>query len=608
MSQDDGIEAAEAHMPHDSATLLHRHDGIVDGPLAYQRAAIQARTMMFKEGTVDAPTDAAVDQVISDLLTSFEELRVADEELRQSNEALADARALTEAEQWRYRELFEFAPDGYLVTDQDGLIEEANWACGRLLNVPPQHLVGKPLAVYVAQEDRGAFRRGLPRLWIHGRASEWEIRLQPRHRPVLFAALTVAVSGDSGGRPRGLRWLVRDISERKRMEAALHALNADLEERVAQRTAELAAALEGEQQARAEAEGLAAERAAILEHIADGVVTAAPDGRVTYVNPAAKRLFGLPEDAPSAEASPDLPGRVLLANAARRGKRVARAELTIPRPDGAIATASANATPILAPDGTHLGAVLTLHDLTADRELERQKEEFLANISHDLRTPLTAIKAAVEIALTHATELPPDQLHRLCVNIDTAAERMMRLVSDLLDLTHLQAGQLRLDLQPCDLTDVARRAAAVIEPLARGRGQRLAIDVPADPVLARADAERLEQVLVNLLDNAQRHGRAGGAIRLVLTRLVDEVRIAIADDGPGIPRDEQPYLFGRFFRARQATGRTAGRGLGLAIARALMTLHDGRIWVESCPGQGATFWIALPINARADLPSRGMDP
>jgi signal transduction histidine kinase len=183
------------------------------------------------------------------------------------------------------------------------------------------------------------------------------------------------------------------------------------------------------------------------------------------------------------------------------------------------------------------------------------------------------------------------------VNIDLAADRMSSLVADLLELARFQAGRVGLQRQATDLRALAERAAAAIEPLAQARDQRVDVMLPAAPLIASADPDRLERALLNLLGNAQKYGRDGGRICLRLEQRGDEALFMVADDGPGILLADQPYVFERFYRSEsEATQRSQGSGLGLPIARAIVDLHGGRIWVESAPRAGATFYVALPIS------------
>lgn len=432
------------------------------------------------------------------------------------------------------------------------------------------------------------------------------------------AALVVPLTGR--GRTFGALALLADAP--RRFGPAEHALAEDLAGRAAAAIdtarlfGEVRAALAREQAARTRAEELAAERAAILSQIADGVVIADPTGRITFANPAAERLLGLvSRDWSLASAAtptpgvgagwPGIPAESPLAQAARRGEPVTGVEWRLRRPDGGETIIQGCAAPVLADDGVRLGAVLTLRDVTTERDLERQKDEFFSHISHDLRTPITAIKASLGAVLAHAPLALPAPLHELLRNADDAADRLARLVNDLLELTRLQAGRVQLRRSVVDLRQVAERSARLVEPLARARGQRLVLALPEAPVMATVDAERLERVLINLLTNAHQYGRESGLIELRLASSPGEARFGVIDDGPGIPLAAQARIFERFYRGETASAaRLPGSGLGLAIASALTALHGGRIWVESQPGAGAAFWVALPPDG-LDTPGAG---
>jgi signal transduction histidine kinase len=230
------------------------------------------------------------------------------------------------------------------------------------------------------------------------------------------------------------------------------------------------------------------------------------------------------------------------------------------------------------------------------RELSRQRDEFFAGVSHDLRTPVAAIKASIEAVLANEPADLPRPLHRLLVNIGLAADGLSGLVEDLLELARLEAGRVELRRVECDLRDVARRALVGIEPLANERQQRLELDAPR-AVMARVDPERLGRALTNLLANAQKYGRSGGLIRLGVAGELEGEVLWVSDDGPGIAVEDQAQIFDRFYRADGATRMRPGTGLGLPIARALVALHGGELSVESSPGAGATFRIRLPRKA-----------
>jgi signal transduction histidine kinase/putative methionine-R-sulfoxide reductase with GAF domain len=340
---------------------------------------------------------------------------------------------------------------------------------------------------------------------------------------------------------------------------------------------------EGERFARAEAERLATERAAVLAQIGDGVVITGQDGAVTFVNDAARSFFGTSLPAAAIAA---------LQRAAQDAGSVTL-ELEVDQDHARIAVG--RAVPVKADDGSPMGAVLTLRDVTAERVLEQRKDEFFSGMSHDLRTPVATIKGAVEVVLENEPTGVPGPLHRMLQIINDEADRMSTLVDDLLELTRAQAGHLQLQFESTDLGSLVERVARSIEPLAAARGQRVLRDVPAEPVEAAVDAGRLERALQNLIANAQKYGREGGVIDVRLSCEAATAQITVADDGPGIPEMDQRRIFERFYRASDiATRRIQGSGLGLPIARAVVELHGGRIDLVSTPGSGATFTISVP--------------
>jgi signal transduction histidine kinase len=229
------------------------------------------------------------------------------------------------------------------------------------------------------------------------------------------------------------------------------------------------------------------------------------------------------------------------------------------------------------------------------RDLERQRDEFFSSVSHDLRTPVAAIKAAISVVLANEPADLSPALHRLLGNIDLAADELASLIEDLLEIARLQAGRVELWRSELDVRDVVTRAVRAMEPLLQVRHQHLELDLPDEPVAASVDAERLGRVLRNLLGNAQKYGREHGHVRLSIAAHAEDVCLSISDDGPGIPIEHHERIFDRFYRVSGASSAgPAGTGLGLAIARGIVELHRGKLWVESRPGEGSTFHVRLP--------------
>jgi signal transduction histidine kinase len=233
-----------------------------------------------------------------------------------------------------------------------------------------------------------------------------------------------------------------------------------------------------------------------------------------------------------------------------------------------------------------------------ERALLEAQSSFISAISHELRTPLTCIKTSIELLQAKAQESDENERELLQTIADHTA-RLEKLVTDLLQMMRLEAGQLTLTRQPTDVAVLLRRAAAALEPLRRSKGQSLELDLPDDLPRAWIDRERIEQVAANLLSNAIKFTPPGGRIRLTLRHIPHEkvLAVAVSDNGPGIAPEEQERIFTKFYTGRRSA---SGIGLGLYLARQLVELHGGHITVESTPGQGSTFTFTIPLEVASD--------
>ena len=240
------------------------------------------------------------------------------------------------------------------------------------------------------------------------------------------------------------------------------------------------------------------------------------------------------------------------------------------------------------------------------RTLEQLQRSFISTVSHELRTPLTCIKTSVDLLRDAALRQPFDGAQdkaqgtapvvqaELLETIAHHTGRLEALVTDLLESTRLEVGQVTLATQPTDLRRIVERTVTAVAPLMEQKGQRLETTLPDGPALADVDRRRFEQALTNLLSNAHKFTPKGGHIRVTLEHSDGELVVAVADDGSGIPRERQARLFQRFYVVPDGTGKV-GLGLGLYITRQLVELHGGRVWVESEMGRGSTFFLALPV-------------
>jgi two-component system phosphate regulon sensor histidine kinase PhoR len=244
-------------------------------------------------------------------------------------------------------------------------------------------------------------------------------------------------------------------------------------------------------------------------------------------------------------------------------------------------------------EGRRQGTLLVFHDLTRLKQLERTREEFIANVSHELRTPLSHIKGYTETLLGGAKS-DPDVATRFLQTIARNAERLQLLIEDLLTISELESGRVRLDLQPLLLQSVVGKVLDDFQTRAEARSVTLANSTSG--VKVSADAVRLEQVLSNLVDNAIKYGRSGGRVTIGARAAENgKVEVFVQDDGPGLPAEALERVFERFYRVDKGRSREqGGTGLGLAIVKHIVQGHGGAVWAESETGRGTTFCFTLP--------------
>ena len=252
-----------------------------------------------------------------------------------------------------------------------------------------------------------------------------------------------------------------------------------------------------------------------------------------------------------------------------------------------------NAAAITNAAGEREGTILVFHDLTRLKQLERTREEFVANVSHELRTPLSLIKGYVETLLDGARD-NPEVAERFLKIIERNANRLDLLIQDLLTISALESGRMKLDLQPVDLRGLTDKVLTFLHTKAENKNVQLVNELPE--LTANADVNRLDQVLTNLMDNAIKYGHAEGVVTVGGKKLADgRLEIFVRDDGPGIPPEALDRVFERFYRVDKARSRDqGGTGLGLSIVKHIVHAHGGEVRCESELGQGATFFFMLP--------------
>ena len=339
-----------------------------------------------------------------------------------------------------------------------------------------------------------------------------------------------------------------------------------------------------------------AQQQAVFNSMVEGVLVLDESNKVQLVNRSLEKLFSLAADVRGqtiieAFRLPELADLVK-----RLRQECSMQSYTLELPGMEERWVEVNAAAVLDRDGIQRGAILVFHDLTRIKQLERTRQEFVANVSHELRTPLSLIKGFVETLLEGAKN-DPEKATRFLQTIEKHTDRLTFLIEDLLTISRLESGQIIMNLHPVDLHEETQRVAEDLKSRADEKQVTFDNQVP-EGLRAHADADRLQQVLFNLIENAIKYGRPSGRVLIGGSAIADgKVELWVRDDGPGIPAEARERVFERFYRVDRARSReTGGTGLGLSIVKHIVQAHGGEVWLKSELGEGTTFHFTLPAE------------
>jgi len=516
---------------------------------------------------------------------------VSDKRLARALEELQAAQAELESERLRSRDLFELAPDAYLLTDPEGTILEANRAAEALFQAPKATLRASTLADLLASAERPAFQRMLARMQSLELLSDWELQLCRHNDTVFTGAVTVGWLASRDGGKAELRWVIRDVSERRAYEERMVAANIDLDRRVGERTEQLESLGREKDEAFARLE-------AVLDQIPAAIVIAdAASGKIVAANEHAARLVAEVAGAGDTLArwlsigfhpggTPYLTEERPIMRALADGESIKPQEIEFLRLDGTRALYETGAAPIRNTDGEVVAAVAVYWDLTARIRLARAEREFVTNAAHELRTPLAALVSAVEVLQAGAKD-DPRQRDRFLTHVEQQSARLQRLVRALLQLARLQTLQEKAEREPVPVRSLLEAVAEL------GPSDRIRVEVDgAASTSVLANRDLAEQALLNLVANAAKYAPEGEIV-LRSESVNGYVALEVADSGPGMTSAETARATDRFYRARDDE---EGFGLGLSIARQAAEALDGRLELESDRG-GTRARLLLPLAA-----------
>ncbi|WP_459501550.1 ATP-binding protein [Bacillus sp. C1] len=328
----------------------------------------------------------------------------------------------------------------------------------------------------------------------------------------------------------------------------------------------------------------------ILSSMADGVVTLNQEGEVVVINPPAEHFLQVWQEEKELELSRNLPPELVeLFHLVVESEQQQGIEINLQKGNYVVLmTPLYNQTKIR-------GAVAVLRDMTEERRLEKMRKDFIANVSHELRTPMVMLQGYSEAILDDVVQSKED-INEFVQIIYDESVRLGRLVNELLDLARMESGHVELHICEVDIHPFVEKIARKFQGIAQDKEVQLTVDFRNQIAEHQFDPDRMEQVLTNLIDNAIRHTNAGGHVKLVIDTKNNGLVFEVQDSGAGIPEEDIPFLFDRFYKADKARtrGKTGGTGLGLAIAKNIVQGHDGKISIASIVGEGTTFSVYLP--------------
>ncbi len=516
--------------------------------------------------------------------------------LRNITERKRAEKALRESED-RFRLIFENANDAIGLLDKQGVIIDANQKAVELFGYSREESIGRNYAeLGVLEPD--ALRESIELFndaFQKGYQSLTEAEIKRKNGSTVDVEISAKVI-KKDGEPTGALFITRDVTDRKRVETALQASEAYYR--------------------------------LLAENMTDVIYTTDLELQLSYMSPSVEILLGYTPDEVKALGLEKLMTatslETLRKDLSKHGNQVIIKTDGFVRPrvlehesnckDGTIIWAESVTKLLFDENGKPVGTIGTVRDISErkkaedelqllykqERELREQvqedmkrKIEFTRTLAHELKTPLTPILASVDSLVTELVEEP---LLSLAQNIGRGARNLESRIDELLDLAKGEVGMLELNTHTVDLSQMLREAADSVGPVVRSGGQSLSVELPDFFPLVRADISRIQQVVLNLLENATKFTPKDGAIKLKAKEKDSILIIEVQDTGPGISNDDKERIFEPYRRLISDKGRLSGLGLGLALCKTLVELHGGEIWVKSRPGKGSTFGFSLPVE------------
>jgi PAS domain S-box-containing protein len=475
-------------------------------------------------------------------------------------------------------EFFFVSTDSLCVIDKSGKILETSPSMATMLGFTETELDGKSIQELIVSDEEGAFPTIIHALETERRVS-FENRMVAKDGTNKWVSWVASKAED----PAYLLLVGKDVTNEKKTQTELRSQNRRIEEAKARNEA-------------------------VLASIGDGVVVVSDKGEVIFINKSALNILNttvenvLGKHLIRAISATDEEGNPLAAEnhpmqeSLMRGRKITSRDICFLKSDGKKFPVSATAAPVSL-QGVLIGGVLVFRDITHEKEVDRMKTEFISLASHQLRTPLSAMKWFSEMLISgDAGQLTPDQLE-MVQNIYKSNERMVDLVNSLLNISRIESGRIIIDPRPTDLKQLLDEVLLELTPKIQKKNHHVAVSIHSNLPPINIDPKLIRHVYMNLLTNSIKYTPDNGEINVMISHSGDELISQVSDNGYGIPQEEQGKVFNKFFRAENIVKvETDGTGLGLYLLKSIVEASGGKIWFESEVGKGTTFWFSLPMN------------
>jgi PAS domain S-box-containing protein len=337
---------------------------------------------------------------------------------------------------------------------------------------------------------------------------------------------------------------------------------------------------------------------AVIRSIAEGLVVVNSEGKVIMMNPAAEKILGTSkEEGVGKELSEHL-GEEQMVSLIKGSPDQDKKEIELKtQTDETKKVLRASQAVVENENGQTVGMVSVLSDITKQKELDALKSKFVSNVSHELRTPLVAIDKSISLLLSKAAGSVSESQEEFLSIAKRNLTRLSTLINDLLDMSKLEAGKMRVNFEPSSMEEIINESVSGFNSWAESKSIAMIKKIQQSLPTVKADPQRIIQILNNLIGNAIKFTPNKGQIIVEAGLKDDKIKVVVQDTGPGIPKDDLDKIFDKFFQvSERSTGDVGGTGLGLSIAKEIVELHGGQIWAESDKGQGARFIFTLPLN------------